>query len=360
MIKSPIANWKPQTEQGLDNASLLKAHAARKRAKTADEIKKVGRSEASKERPAPGTERSKLLSAAHKRQLDADRFRLFHVPLHQRISLPTDEHWTLFTERGQPRLMPTGSHAATVDEWHAALEHSKPENRIDRISSAGTLRAALKLVRQSLCHPKQLWLQPDSPWLCLWLPSCGLVSEARDLLSHNPSLEHFPKLYLPATWYTVRRRGGQEGASIYPSWRSAIGKGEPEGHYGTYALVYLDSPAQRDPLYESTLARLRLAGFGVIELTRGVVFQPVASLVLHRYITDQPLQRVPLCKFGGRTYTHQTFHKDAKVVLDFPEHTDPSQKTKASLQLSATEKEQYQVLKQRMVAPIDLKEEGRQ
>ncbi len=355
MSKSPIANWQPKTEQGRRNADLLKAHAAKKRAKTVVEAKKAGETRKS----VLGSERSKQRSAACKHQLDTSYRRLVHVSLESRMRLPTDEEWSLITEQGQPLLMPMGSHDIADFEWPAALDLAKPTNRIDSICRSGTLRAALEEVRKSLARPLPLWIGPDSHWLCMWLPGCGRIAEAQALLSYNPGLSNFPKLYLPATWYTARRHGGQEHAKLYRSWNAAINHEESQGHFGCYVLVYLDRPSQRKPLYQSTVARLHLAGFGVVELARGVVFQPVATLVLHQKLTDQPLQRVPVKSFGGSSHTHWSFHKDEKVVLDFPRHADPSGESLASLRLSAAEEQQYQVLQQRMAAPFDLQEQDR-
>jgi hypothetical protein len=349
MSKSPIANWHPKTETGIANAKLLKAHADKKRAakaKAAQQAKRYAQ-------PQPGSRQSKKLAVELKRQLDANRWNKVGVTLFRRQPLPTDETWQLDTHCGEPLLSLSGGCDATEQQWLSALILAEPWVHVSR---GGTLYSALNDVRQLLNKcPAPIWVPPESNWLCMWLPTCGTIDQVRLLLSLNPALSGFYRLILPATWNTACRPGGRSDGVRYRGWREALASGEPATHWGCYVMIYLDSPAQRQVLYESTLARLRLAGQGVIELNRGVVFQPVAELVLHETITDQPLQRVPRgVKFGGSKKTHRTFLLEESVALDCPAaHSN----VRLSAKLTAAEQRQYQQLMQRKAAPITLDEE---
>jgi hypothetical protein len=349
MSKSPIANWQPKTETGIDNARLLKAHADKKRAANAKAVQQAKRGV----KPQPGSPQSKKLAAARKSQLDANRWNKVSVTLSRRQRLPTDETWQLDTHCGEPMLSPDGAYDATEQQWSSALELAKP---LALVSRGGTLYSALCDVRQLIDDgSKPIWIPPESNWLCMWFPTCGTIDQVRLLLSLNPALAGFYRLILPATWITLRRHGGRSDGVLYRGWREALACGEPATHWGCYAMIYLDSPAQRQVLYESTLARLRLAGHGVVELNRGVLFQPVAELVLHETITDQPLKRVPRGeKFGGPKKTHETFLLEASVALDCPaKHSN----LRPSVKLTTAEERQYQQLIQRKAAPITLDEE---
>jgi hypothetical protein len=349
MSKSPIANWQPKTETGIANAKLLKAHADKKRAAKAKAAQQSKRGV----KPQLDSPQSKKLATAHKRQLDANRSNGVSVVLYRRQPLPSDETWQLDTRCGEPLLSPSGGFDATEQQWLAALKLAEPWVSISR---GGTLYSALNDVRQQLnSSTMPIWIPPASNWLCIWLPSCGTIDQVRSLLSHNPALAGFYRLILPATWITARRHGCRSDGVLYRGWREALSSEEPATHWGCYVMIYLDSPAQRQALYESTLARLRLAGQGVIELNRGVLFQPVAELVLHETITGQPLKRVPRgLKFGGREQTHLTFLLEESVALDCPAtHSN----VRPSVKLTAAEQRQYQQLIQRKAAPITLDEE---
>lgn len=349
MSKSPIANWQPKTETGIANAKLLKAHADKKRAAKAKAAQQAKRGVKSQ----PGSPQSKKLAAAHKRQLDASRSNSVGVVLFRRQPLPSDETWQLDTHCGEPMISPDGAYDATEQQWLSALKLAEPWVHVSR---GGTLYSALNDVRQLLNKcPAPIWVPPESNWLCMWFPTCGTIDQVRSLLSVNPALARFYRLILPATWITARRHGGRSDGVLYRGWREALASEEPAEHWGCHVMIYLDSPAQRQALYESTLARLRLAGHGVIELNRGVLLQPVAELVLHETITGQPLKRVPRgLKFGGREQTHLTFLLEESVALDCPAtHSN----VRPSVKLTAAEQRQYQQLIQRKAAPITLDEE---
>lgn len=328
-MKSPFANWTPKTPQGIDNARLLKAHAKKKRAKAkpkADQPKRLA-----------------IKSARHKPGG-------FLVQLMTRSCLPTDESWEFMSGSSIP--MPGGSNDASEEDRQLALRRAAPDNRILKFRTSTTLRGALGLIVDALERPLPLWIEPDSCWLCIWLPGCGRISEARELLRLNPSIAHFPKLILPATWVVA----GPEGlkGEKYRGWRDALNSGEPAEHWGCYALIYLDNPAQRVPLYQATLARLYLRGFGVFELKRGFILQSPIRLVLHCNLEDQPLHRVP--RKTGKT--HRSFWME-RTALDLPERDIPSARAPSQLELSPAEKRQYNEMIQRMAAPIEPEEADR-
>lgn len=350
MRKSPIANWQPQTAQGWQNAKLLSDHTAKNRARAAAKSKTSG--EASF-KAASGP------ASLGKKRPSGESRKLWHVSISCRRSLPTDEQWAFEMSYGQPMLLTTGSHDASEEAREMALALATIESRIDGNCRSGTLRSALQTVGTALAEPIPLWIPPHSRWLGMWLPTCGLIEEAEKLLGHNQGLAAFPRLFLPATWLTARRRGGVEEGAKYRGWKQALKEGEFAHHWGCYVLVYLDSPAQRIPLYESTVARLRLAGHGVVQLGRGVIFQPIASLILHRQLTDQPLVRVPQGQRLGRTGTYLTFRKERELLV-FPAQDDQFARTVIKLQLSDAEQQQFDLLQQRTVASINLNEEGHQ
>lgn len=350
MRKSPIANWQPQTAQGWQHAKLLSDHTAKKRGRTAAKSNTSG---------AASSNAASAPAAPGKKRPSVDSRKLWHVAIPWRRSLPTDERWAFEMSYGQPVLLTTGSHDASEEMWEMALALATPESRIDGNCRSGTLRSALQTVGTALAEPIPIWIPPHSCWLGMWLPTCGLIEEAEKLLEHNQDLAAFPRLFLPATWLTARRRGGAEEGAKYRGWKQALKDGEFAQHWGCYVLVYLDSPAQRIPLYESTVARLRLAGHGVVQLDRGVVFQPIASLILHQQLTDQPLVRVPQGQRLGRTGTHLTFRKERELLV-FPAQDDQFARTVVKLQLSDAEQQQFDLLQQRTVAPFNLNEESHQ
>lgn len=346
MIKSPIANWQPQSEIGLANAKLLKAHANKKRAATS----KAGLQAKRAAKSSTGSPLSKRQAVDRKRQLDADRSTGETVALFRRERLPSDEVWQLDTYSGEPIPSSIVPDALTEQQCSTVPRLPKPSALMSR---GGTLYSALRDVRQLLDNSaNSIWIPSESNWLCMWLPTCGTIDQVRSLLSFNPALERFYRLIVPAIWITARRHGGSSDGKLYRGWREALERGEPATHWGCYVLIYIDSPAQRKVLYDSTLARLRLAGQGVIELKRGVVFQPVAGLVLHETITDQPLQGIPRGKkFGGPSKTHLTFRLEENIVLDSPSaHSNGLR----CAELTANEQRQYQHLLQRKAAPITL------
>lgn len=353
MTRSPIANWQPQTEVGFQNALMLKAHAEKKR-NAAQKAMQKAKQVAS---PLPGSVQSKALAAAHKRRLDAGRFKKVEVPLYTRSSLPTDEVWSLEMQHDEPMLRALCSQDATTDDWAFALKQAEPELRLSQSSTLyGALRDACSLLNK---NPRPLWISPESNWLSMWLPTCGTIDEARQLLSANPALEQFYRLILPATWVAPRRRSGLQDGAIYRSWKQAIKSGESSKNWGCHVLIYLDRPDQRMPLYESTVARLRLNGQGVVELSRGVVFSQLVELVLHNRPTDQLLRRIPSgIAFGGPAKSHWSFRPDEKVVLDCPEKRALNKEGVRGVHLTELEQLHYQQLKQRMAAPIDLEQES--